>query len=649
MASRLFSSFLLLFVLTSCSIDEEGIDYESEFKSIVLEFEKSSILDFNKRQLNEISFIENFVQKLDIQKNTFLFEDIQKFNEMKLDNESYNYLNLKKIVELYYQRFTESLKERNKLLKTHNFNFEKNEHIELKPREQYFLNKKDKSKYQRKIVKNELINSMLSGNNLEKAKDELKKIYSDRISSISKIREADRFGLLANNFLSMLDPHASYFSERDYENWNLRLGLSFQGIGAILGYENEKAKIQELMPGGPALKSKKIKVGDKIIKVGQGESGKLINVVGWRLDDIVDKIRGEEDSIVRLEIENDTGKEIVNITRGTIALEDSDASSEVIEFKERRVGYIKLPSFYSDFECLQRNLYVCKSAASDVQKFLREFNYDGIEGAIIDLRNNGGGYLHEADNLIRLFIKNGPTVQVKNPDREVEILNSFRTNKVWNKPLIVLVNKYSASASEIFAGAMQDYNRALVIGQTTFGKGSVQRFKTTNNGHIKLTDSLYYRITGMPTQIYGVEPTLEIPSLINTDSTGEKEYENAIKPTNIDNTYFVKFDLNAPENLHESFGKRIENSDYFSKIEEIKLERDSNQVLSLNMKNRELIQKTDRTNALKLANHGRILSGKPQFKDYDEYNEYTAEDEFIIDAEIDQSMEVLVELLPIKS
>ena len=645
MALRLLSNFALILILLSCSSDKERIDYESEFASIVLEFEESSILNFDSNKLYEITFIEDFSHKLDKEKTTFLVEDINKFKNQKLDKNSFNYTNLKYIVDLYYQRYHESLKDRRQLLNTHIFNFDKDEYIKLKSRENYFEDEVTKTNYQRKIIKNELINNMLSGKSLKEAKNELKKIYSDRLSSISKIRESDRFGLLANNFLSMLDPHATYFSERDLENWNLRMNLSFEGIGAILGYEDEKAKIQELMPGGPAIQSNKIRVGDKIIRVGQGKNGRLINVVGWRLDDIVEKIRGEEDSVVRLEIENDSGKEVVSLVRGTVELEESDAFSEVIEFEDRNVGYIKLPSFYSDIECLRRNLYVCKTATSDVQKLLREFNYGDIEGAVIDLRNNGGGYLHEADSLTRLFINYGPTVQVKNPNKEVEVLNSFRSNKVWNKPLIVLVNKYSASASEIFAGAMQDYNRALVVGQTTFGKGSVQRFRTTNNGQIKLTDSLYYRVTGIPTQIYGVKPNLEIPSLINADNLGESEYENAIKPNNIDNTYFVKFSLNESEALQESFNNRIDNSDYFTKVDEIREKRDSNLSLSLNIKEREKILETDRKNTLELANYGRRLSGKSEFKDYDEYKDYIAGDEFIIDAEIDQSLKVIVDII----
>ena len=463
MALRRFFNLFVALILFGCSFEQdEKINYEAEFNSIVSEFEKSSILNFDRKDIDKEIFIEQFILKLDKQKNTFLQEDFNTFRETANNQTKSNYQQLKDVVDLYYLRYEEALKTRRQYLNNFDFNYNKIEKINLKPRDSFFQNKEEKQDYQRRIVKNELINLLLEDKNNFEAKSELKKTYTNRLSSISKIRESDRFGILANNFLSMLDPHASYFSKRDLENWNLRMNLSFEGIGAILSYEEEKAKIQELMPGGPAIQSKKIKVGDKIIKVGQGEKGRLKNVIGWRLDDIVELIRGDEGTTVRLEIENDQGKEVVNLTRGTVTLENSDASSEVIEFNDRKVGYIKLPSFYSDYECLRRNLYVCKTATSDVQKLLREFNYQDIEGIVLDLRNNGGGYLHEADSLTRLFINYGPTVQVKNPSKEVEILHSWRSTKVWEKPLIVLVNKYSASASEIFAGAMQDYNRCLL-------------------------------------------------------------------------------------------------------------------------------------------------------------------------------------------
>ena len=650
MALRTFFNLFVAIILFSCSFEQdEKINYEAEFYSIVSEFEKSSILNFDRKDIDKEIFIEQFILKLDKQKNTFLQEDFNTFRETANNQTKSNYQQLKDVVDLYYLRYEEALKTRRQYLNNFDFNYNKIEKINLKPRDSFFQNEQEKQDYQRRIVKNELINLLLEDKNNFEAKSELKKTYTNRLSSISKIRESDRFGILANNFLSMLDPHASYFSKRDLENWNLRMNLSFEGIGAILSYEEEKAKIQELMPGGPAIQSKKIKVGDKIIKVGQGEKGRLKNVIGWRLDDIVELIRGDEGTTVRLEIENDQGKEVVNLTRGTVTLENSDASSEVIEFNDRKVGYIKLPSFYSDYECLRRNLYVCKTATSDVQKLLREFNYQDIEGIVLDLRNNGGGYLHEADSLTRLFINYGPTVQVKNPSKEVEILHSWRSTKVWEKPLIVLVNKYSASASEIFAGAMQDYNRGIIIGQTTFGKGSVQRFKSTNNGQIKFTDSLYYRITGLPTQLAGVKPNLVIPSLLNDEILGEGEYENAIKPSNIDDAYFVSFTNFDSELLQNSFQERISASDYFNKINEIKKQRESNLFLSLNIDERKLIKESDQNSTLELVNFGRALSGKKEFVNFSEYEDYVIEDEFIMDAEIDQSLKVLVELIELES
>ncbi len=650
MALRTFFNLFVAIILFSCSFEQdEKINYEAEFYSIVSEFEKSSILNFDRTDIDKEIFIEQFILKLDKQKNTFLQEDFNTFRETANNQTKSNYQQLKDVVDLYYLRYEEALKTRRQYLNNFDFNYNKIEKINLKPRDSFFQNEQEKQDYQRRIVKNELINLLLEDKNNFEAKSELKKTYTNRLSSISKIRESDRFGILANNFLSMLDPHASYFSKRDLENWNLRMNLSFEGIGAILSYEEEKAKIQELMPGGPAIQSKKIKVGDKIIKVGQGEKGRLKNVIGWRLDDIVELIRGDEGTTVRLEIENDQGKEVVNLTRGTVTLENSDASSEVIEFNDRKVGYIKLPSFYSDYECLRRNLYVCKTATSDVQKLLREFNYQDIEGIVLDLRNNGGGYLHEADSLTRLFINYGPTVQVKNPSKEVEILHSWRSTKVWEKPLIVLVNKYSASASEIFAGAMQDYNRGIIIGQTTFGKGSVQRFKSTNNGQIKFTDSLYYRITGLPTQLAGVKPNLVIPSLLNDEILGEGEYENAIKPSNIDDAYFVSFANFDSELLQNSFQERISASNYFNKIDEIKKQRESNLFLSLNLDERKLIKESDQNSTLELVNFGRALSGKKEFVNFSEYEDYVIEDEFIMDAEIDQSLKVLVELIELES
>ena len=644
MALNQFSKALLLIVMVGCSYQpEDPIDYNQEFQSILTTFDNSSILDLNADEYINNTLFLNFVNKLDGQKIHFLEEDLASFEDLHISRENI-YKNLKTVVDIFYKRYEESLKKRGQLLTNHNFDLDIDESIKLNGRERFFTSRDEKTTYLRKLVKNEIIIQMLDGKGQNEAIAELKTNYRDRLSSFSKVRDEDKFGILANNFLSLIDPHSSYFSARDLENWNLRMNLSFEGIGAILGYENEVAKIEELMPGGPAIKSKKINVGDKVLKVGQGKTGRMINVRGWRLDDIVEKIRGEDGSIVRLEIENQSGKEIIELTRGKVILEESDAFSEVITRENTKIGYINLPSFYSDSECMRLSMYSCKSAANDVQKILRDFKLQDVKGLVFDLRNNGGGFLHEADYLTRLFIDSGPTVQIKDSNNNINVYTTWRTNRTWSKPVVVLVNKFSASASEIFAGALQDYNRAVIMGQETFGKGSVQRFTDTLNGQIKFTDSLYYRVSGQPTQIYGVTPNLLIPNLINNDDYGEKRYENAIKPSAIDSAiYFVNNPL-VDDKIEEIHSQALSTSAYFSLLNEIK-EKDANLEISLNYEKRLSERERSRTDSLKLINLRREISNLKQFQTYEEYIEFEEEDEFALDAEIDQSINILLELV----
>tara|TARA_E500000178_G_scaffold96136_2_gene95179 strand:+ start:25752 stop:27707 length:1956 start_codon:yes stop_codon:yes gene_type:complete len=644
MALNQFSKALLLIVLVGCSYQpEDPIDYNQEFQSILTTFDNSSILDLNADEYINNTLFLNFVSRLDGQKIHFLEEDLASFEDSQISRGNI-YQNLKAVIDIFYQRYEESLKKRRELLTNHNFDLNIDESIKLNDRERFFTSSHEKTTYLRKLVKNEIIIQMLDGKAQNEAIAELKTNYRDRLSSLSKVRDEDKFGILANNFLSLIDPHSSYFSARDLENWNLRMNLSFEGIGAILGYENEVAKIEELMPGGPAIKSKKINVGDKVLKVGQGRTGRMINVRGWRLDDIVEKIRGADGSIVRLEIENQSGKEIIELTRGKVVLEESDAFSEIITRENTKVGYINLPSFYSDSECMRLSMYSCKSAANDVQKILRDFKLQDVEGLVFDLRNNGGGFLHEADYLTRLFIDSGPTVQIKDSNDNINVYTTWRTNRTWSKPVVVLVNKFSASASEIFAGALQDYNRAVIMGQETFGKGSVQRFTDTLNGQIKFTDSLYYRVSGQPTQIYGVTPNLLIPNLINNDDYGEKRYENAIKPSAINSAiYFVNNPL-VDDNIEEIHKQALSASAYFSLLNEIK-EKEANLEINLNYEKRVRERERSRTDSLKLINLRREISNLKQFQTYEEYIEFEEEDEFALDAEIDQSINILLELV----
>ena len=644
-----FFKLTLLTILVSCATENKPeVNYADEFKSILAAFETSSILDLEDAYFEKVDFLEAYIDQLDSQKNYFSQNDVSLIKDVNEENKDI-FLTLNLATNSFYNIYEESLRVRKSLLNKHNFDFEKIEYIGLENRDDYFNNEDERKDFYRKIVKNELLNLLLEDENFNEAKNILNKRYSDRISYINKTRSEDKFSVLANNFLSLIDPHATYFSDRDLDDWNLRMNLSFEGIGAVLSYKNETARIEELMSGGPALKSKEINVGDKVLAVGQGKKGKLTNVIGWRLDDIVEIIRGKEGSFVRLKIENENEKKVVTLERGQIILEESDVSSEIINYGGKNLGYIKVPSFYSDIECFRNQGFSCKSVSYDVRDSLLEFNRKNINGIVIDLRNNSGGYLHEADQLTRLFIDYGPTVQVKGTEDDVDVYTAWRSIKTWNKPMIVLVNKFSASASEIFAGAIQDYNRGLIIGQNTFGKGSVQGFKKTNLGQIKLTESLYYRVTGKPTQIFGVQPNLEIPTLLDVEEFGESKYSAAIKPTTISEAAFFKKSAINESKYKKILDQNIAESSYFQSLSNIKKSRGAQKTkLSLNLEERKQIYKDNRANSLELVNQRRILSNLEPFASYEDFENFIDNEDFEIDAEIDQSAKILYEIIEAK-
>ena len=644
-----FFKLSLLTILVSCAAENKPeVNYAEEFKSILAAFESSSILDLENAYFEKEDFLEAYLEQLDSQKNYFSQNDVSLIKDFNEENKDI-FLTLNLATNSFYDIYEESLRVRKSLLNKHEFDFEKIEYVRLENRVDYFNNEDERKDFYRKIVKNELLNLLLEDENFNEAKNVLNKRYSDRISYIKKTRSEDKFSVLANNFLSLIDPHATYFSDRDLDDWNLRMNLSFEGIGAVLSYKNETARIEELMSGGPALKSKEINVGDKVLAVGQGKKGKLTNVIGWRLDDIVEIIRGEEGSFVRLKIENENEKKIVTLERGQIILEESDVSSEIINYGGKNLGYIKVPSFYSDIECFRNQGFSCKSVSYDVRDSLLEFNRKNINGIVIDLRNNSGGYLHEADQLTRLFIDYGPTVQVKGTEDDVDVYTAWRSIKTWNKPMIVLVNKFSASASEIFAGAIQDYNRGLIIGQNTFGKGSVQGFKKTNLGQIKLTESLYYRVTGKPTQIFGVQPNLEIPTLLDVEEFGESKYSAAIKPTTISEAAFFKKTAINESKYKKILDQNIAESSYFQSLSDIKKSREAQKTkLSLNLEERKQIYKDNRANSLELVNQRRSLSNLEPFASYEDFENFIDDEDFEIDAEIDQSAKILYEIIEAK-
>ncbi len=348
--------------------------------------------------------------------------------------------------------------------------------------------------------------------------------YQSQLKRLAQSRSEDAFQAFINSLAYNFDPHTAYMSPRRSEDFSIDMNLSLEGIGAALQLENEYTKIVRVIPGGPAFLSKQLKPSDRIVSVGQGEDGELVDIVGWRLDEVVRLIRGPKDTVVRLEIipadaVDDHMTRMVMLRRDTVRLEDQAASSRVLDLDHEgerfRIGVIRLPTFYVN-------------TTRDVTRILNRFSEERIDGVLIDLRNNGGGSLEEANALTGLFIRGGPTVQIRNAHGRVAVMRDPDSAYAYDGPLAVLVNRHSASASEIFAGAIKDYNRGLILGGRTFGKGTVQTLKSLDHGRLKLTMAKFYRVSGGSTQHQGVVPHISFPELINAEETGESALDGAL-------------------------------------------------------------------------------------------------------------------------
>ena len=400
-------------------------------------------------------------------------------------------------------------------------------------------------------------------------------------------------------------------SPRASENFDINMSLSLQGIGAVLMTEDEFTKVQSVIAGGPAEKSGQIKSGDLITGVAQGIDGEMEDVVGWNLSDVVQKIRGNKGSIVRLIISAKKsggivpGKEVV-IIRDKIKLEDQAASSQIIQGVEGlgdlKIGVIEIPAFYRDFEGVQRGDPNARSTTRDVKKLLKKLRAEGVDGVVIDLRNNGGGALSEATELTGLFIKQGPVVQIRESSGDIDIKRDKDPAIYYTGPLAVLVNRNSASASEIFAGAIQDYHRGIIIGEPTFGKGTVQTLidlgrqirSSDNLGRLKLTMAQFYRVSGSSTQHKGVVPDIVFPSAKWISDHGERSLENALPWASIKPVSHELRDFVTVDDLIDSHQRRIAADPGFvfmetqeKLLQQVKEEK----VVSLNEKKRQQLYK----------------------------------------------------------
>ena len=493
----------------------------------------------------------------------------------------------------------------------------------------------------RKRLKSAVLNMRLNGKADDEIQELLTKRYRNRLKQVRQTKSEDAFGLFVNALANAYDPHTSYFSPRSSQNFNINMSLSLQGIGAVLRNEDDYTSIVRLVPAGPADKSGKIRPADRIISVGQGRFGPLIDVVGWRLDDVVELIRGPKGSTVRLEIMPEESQEqiskIVQIQRNTVKLEEQAAQKKVLTLGRgalsRTLGVIEIPNFYVDFKAQKEGSREYRSTTNDVKRLIEALKAEGIEGLVVDLRNNGGGSLQEADRLVGLFIESGPTVQVKTARKRPNIYTDSDEYLAWGGPLAVLVNRLSASASEIFAGAVQDYGRGIVIGSRTFGKGTVQSLVPLNRGQLKITAAKFYRVSGQSTQHRGILPDIEFPEIYDVEHIGESSLDDAmpwdkITPAVYHRANDVQAALPYLRTQHE--GRVADNPDfvYLRALAQRIRQNNLKQHLSLNENERRQEKPAEDAWRLALENALRTAKGEPLLASLDDLeNEESAAEE----------------------
>jgi carboxyl-terminal processing protease len=568
---------------------------------------------YKKMELNdEVSsqIFDNYLRLLDAYRSYFLKSDIAKIERFRHELDDFiKGGHLTPVFEIYNQfqtRFKERYEYVYKRLERP-FNFSANEQYKIDRSEQPWLKTKAQldSVWEQR-VKNEYLNLKLTDKEHEKIVEIIKKRYQQREKNIKQTESEDVFQWFMNSFAETYDPHTAYMSPKRSEDFAIRMSLALEGIGAQLRTENDYTTIVKIIPGGPADKSDLLHENDKITAVAQGEEGELVDVVGWRIDDVVQLIRGKKGTTVKLQIipaESSVGaeREIITIIRDKVKLEDSAATSDTLIIKkdgfQYSIGVISIPSFYFDYEAMRNGNRDFKSTTRDVRKLIGELKAANVDGIVVDLRNNGGGFLSEAVELSGLFLEEGPVVQVKNTRGMVSVERDTDNHIMWEGPLAVIVNRFSASASEIFAAAIKDYKRGVIIGNQSFGKGTVQNVVNLSRyfpgskekfGKIKMTIAKFYRINGGSTQHKGVLPHLSFPSRYQHIEVGENAQKNALQWDEIPALNYALYDHNLDDDISRlklNHSLRLkENPEYLyllEDIDEIKKEKEK-EYISLN-------------------------------------------------------------------
>ena len=487
----------------------------------------------------------------------------------------------------------------------------------------------------RKHLKNQVLSLRLAEKSAEEIPETLNRRYTNQLKRVEQYNHQDVFQIYANALTELYDPHTNYFSPRRSENFNINMSLSLEGIGAVLQAEDEYTKVARLVPKGPADKQGDLEPSDKIVGVGQGDEGDIEDVIGWRLDEVVQLIRGPKDSTVRLQVipgksKSTDERKTITIVRNEVKLEEQSAQKEILEIPNGddtiKVGVIDIPAFYIDFEAMRRGDKDYKSTTRDVKKLLQELQDEGVDGLVVDLRNNGGGSLQEANELTGLFIEYGPTVQIRHSSRRVWRDGKRLKSDYYEGPLVVLINRLSASASEIFAGAIQDYERGIIVGDRSFGKGTVQTLSPLTEGQLKITESKFYRISGDSTQHRGVVPDLAFPSLFDTEEIGESSLDHALNWDQINSVRHRRYDdlssvLPLITNLYEERSEA--NPDFVYLEDQIAMATQTRKLeqLPLNEEKRIALRESQESKALAIENKRRVAKGEAPLTSLDEEEE----------------------------
>ena len=567
---------------------------------------------YQKRSIDDSlssEMFDRYLEKLDYNKLYFLQSDIESFNQYRYDFDNFivsgNISPAFDIFNVYQKRLGERLDYVFKRLETE---------FDYTIDENYLIGRSDSpwakstaelDELWRKRLKDSALRLKLAGKDWDSISKTLIKRYNRIKKNVSQLQSEDVFQILMNSFTESFDPHTNYFSPKNFDDFKISMSQSFEGIGARLTTDDDYTSVSEIIVGGPADKSKQLFANDKIIGVAQGNENEIADVIGWRLDDVVQLIRGDKGTTVKLQVLRagtlaDALPDTISIIRDKIKLKDQTAYSDTlkIEYEGRKFtfGVITIPTFYSDFEGRRNGEADYKSTSRDVKNLLEELKLAKVDGIIIDLRRNGGGFLNEAVDLTGLFIDTGPVVQVRDNQGRINVEWDNESGEVYNGPLAVIINRFSASASEIFAAAIQDYHRGIIIGGQSFGKGTVQRpidlnqilrNKDNKFGQIKLTTAKFYRVNGGSTQHVGVTPDILFPSRYNFMEIGESKSKNSLLWDKI-NSLNYSADTNNQllpqlESRHEI--RLANNADYKTFLEELsEFEKKSNiKTISLNI------------------------------------------------------------------